>query len=183
MNLFALTSIAGARIVRFLLTQELQDEIRTTFENQLAAFVSGIDDVVPFDGRYQPDEGELLSIEQFEDVDGMQEAVANPLTVDTFDPQLHALDSIKAIFAGISNDGHTRVLVQLFESRRVISNKGLAIFFTGETFRKVSDAGLTLDTKLLAVLDGNTLRFQSFHFLRESRSCMCQLLGLVVHVE
>jgi hypothetical protein len=58
------------------------------------------------------------------------------------------------------------VLVQCFERRRLIANRGLAMFFSGDTFRKMSDAGLTLDTRLLAVLDGTALKFQSFHFLR-----------------
>jgi hypothetical protein len=113
-----------------------------------------------------PDEGELLSIVDFEDVDGLQDAVANPLGVEQFDPQMHSLDAVKALFTGSQVDGVSRVLIQLFETRRLISNKGIAIFFSGDTFRRMSDAGLTLDTKLLAILENNVLKFQSFHFLR-----------------
>lgn len=166
MNLFALTNIPGSRVVRFPLTQELQEEIHATFEEQHATFAAGIEEVVPFDGRYMPEEGELLSIADFDDVDGLQDAVANPLGIEPFDPQVHSLDAVKALFTGTQANGTTRVLIQLFESRRLISNKGIAIFFSGDTFRRMSDAGLTLDTKLLAVLENNTLKFQSFHFLR-----------------
>jgi hypothetical protein len=166
MNLFALTNVPGARIVRFPLTQDLQGEVEAVFAAQLQAFMNGIDEVVPFDGRYSPEHGELLAIENFEDVDGLSEAVANPLGVDQFDPAAHSLDSVKALFASHSVGGVHRILIQCFESRRLIATKGLAIFFTGNTFQKMSDAGLTLDTKLLAVLEGSTLKFQSFHFLR-----------------
>lgn len=92
--------------------------------------------------------------------------VANPLNVEVFDPAQHSLDAVKALFTSRTDDGVTRVLVQCFERRRLIANKGVAMFFSGDTFRKMSDAGLTLDTRLLAVLEGTSLKFQSFHFLR-----------------
>lgn len=166
MNLFALTSVPGTRIVRFPLTAELQNEVEKIFADQLSAFEQGIVETVPFDGRYMPDEGELLVIEDFADVDGLQDAVANPLNVEAFDPAQHSLDAVKALFTSRTDNGVTRVLVQCFERRRLIANKGLAMFFSGDTFRKMSDAGLTLDTRLLAVLEGTSLKFQSFHFLR-----------------
>lgn len=166
MNLFALTSVPGTRIVRFPLTADLQTEVEKVFADQLSAFEHGIVETVPFDGRYMPDEGELLVIEDFADVDGLQDAVANPLNVEAFDPTQHSLDAVKALFTSRTDNGVTRVLVQCFERRRLIANKGLAMFFSGDTFRKMSDAGLTLDTRLLAVLEGTSLKFQSFHFLR-----------------
>jgi hypothetical protein len=166
MNLFALTSVPGARVVRFPLTAELQTEIEAVFREQLRAFETGIVQTIPFDGRYVPDEGELLVIEDFVDVDGLSDAVANPLTIDAFDPALHSLDSVKALFTSVDGTERPRVLIQFFERRRLIANRGVAIFFSDDTFRRMSDAGLTLDTRLLGVLDGGSLKFQSFHFLR-----------------
>lgn len=166
MNLFALTSTPGARIVRFPLTADLQAEVEAVFAGQLQAFEADIAEIIPFDGRYAPDQGELLVIEDFVDVDGLQDAVANPLNYEPFDPALHSFDSVKALFTGVAANGSNRVLVQCFERRRLIANHRLAMFFSGDTFRRMSDAGLTLDTRLLAVLDGTALKFQSFHFLR-----------------
>ena len=166
MNLFALTSNPGARIVRFPLTKELQDEISAVFEDQSKSFLNGIDETVEFDGRYRPEEGELLMIKNFPDVDGLTNAVKNPIAVELFDPKLHSLSSVKALFTGHGVNGTERVLIQLFESRRLIATKGIALFYSGDTFQRMSDAGLTLDTKLLAVLENGDLKFQSFHFLR-----------------
>lgn len=166
MNLFALTNVAGARIIRFPLTHELQEEIQTIFSNQLATFLSGIDEVIPFDGRYSPEAGELLIINNFADIDGLAEAVAAPLRVEQFDPNIHSLENVKALFTEHTDDaGARRILIQLFENRRLIAAKGLALFYSGNTFRKMSDAGLTMDTKLLAVLEDGAIKFQSFHFL------------------
>lgn len=167
MNLFALTKIAGSHILRFPLTAELQADIDTIFQQQLAAFEADIAETIPFDGRYVPDENELLSIDSFKEGDELVAAVANPLATESFDPAVHSLAAVKALFVGIErNHGHC-VLIQHFERRRLISTRGLAMFFSGNTFRKISDEGLTLDTRLLAVLENGTLRFQSFYFLRQ----------------
>ncbi len=166
MNLFALTSNPAARIVRFPLTNDLQGEISTVFDDQSKSFLNGIIETVEFDGRYRPEEGELLTIKNFPDVDGLANAVKNPITVELFDPKVHALNSVKALFTGHGANGTERVLIQLFESRRLIATKGIALFFSGDTFQRMSDAGLTLDTKLLAILENGDLKFQSFHFLR-----------------
>lgn len=166
MNLFALTSNPGARIVRFPLTKDLQDEITAVFDDQSESFLNGIVETVEFDGRYRPEEGELLVIKNFPDVDGLTNAVNNPIAVELFDPKVHSLNSVKALFTGHGANGTERVLIQFFESRRLIATKGIALFFSGDTFQRMSDAGLTLDTKLLAVLENGDLKFQSFHFLR-----------------
>jgi hypothetical protein len=166
MNLFAITDLAGSRVIRFPMSAELGEEVRLLFEGQRDSFFQGIDEVIPFDGRYTPDETELLSIVDFPDVDGLAAAIANPLAVDQFDPEIHSLDRVKALFVGIPNAGVTQVLFQLFERRRLISRSLLSMFFSGEQFQKMTDTGLTFDRKLLAVLEGNTLKFQSFHFAK-----------------
>lgn len=166
MNLFALTNVPGARIIRFPLTQSLQVEVAAVFAAQLRAFLNGIDTVVAFDGRYRPEEGELLTIANFADIDGLADAVANPLRIDQYNPATHSLEKVKALFTSAEENGNTRILIQLFESRRLIATKGLALIFSGNTFQKMSDSGLTMDTKLLAVLEAGELKFQSFHYLR-----------------
>lgn len=167
MNLFALTKIAGSPILRLPLTAELQADIDTIFQQQLAAFEADIAETIPFDGRYVPDENELLSIDRFSEGDELVAAVANPLATESFDPAVHSLSAVKALFVGIERNQGPCVLIQHFERRRLISTKGLAMFFSGNTFRRISDEGLTLDTRLLAVLENRTLRFQSFYFLRQ----------------
>lgn len=165
MNLFALTNNPAARILRFPLSGDLQEDVKSVFRSQRQAFLEGITDTIEFDGRYRPDEGELLVINNFVDPDMLVEVIKNPIGVEQYDPNDHSLDTVKAIFAGCP-DGGDQVLIQLFEQRRLLATKNLAIFFTGNTFQRMSDSGLTLDSKLLAVLDGKNLKFQSFHYLR-----------------
>ncbi|MBA1255429.1 DUF4868 domain-containing protein [Pseudomonas carnis] len=166
MNLFALMNVAGARLIRFPLSVDLSADISTVFNDQHTEFFRGVDTIIPFDGRYTPEEGELLEIPDFADVDGLLAAVANPLSVDQYDPNTHSLDLVRAIFTGIEVAGVPRVLVQIFERRRLIARAGLMLFFANNQFQKMSESGLSLDTKLLAVLEGTNLKFQSFHFAK-----------------
>lgn len=165
MNLFALTSNPAARVLRFPLSNDLQNEINEVLRGQRDKFLNGIVDTIEFNGRYRPEEGELLVIKNFVDPDGLADIVKNPIGVEQFDPKVHSLESVKAIFSGCP-DGSGQVLIQLFERRRLIATGAVAFFFSGNTFERMSETGLTLDTKLLAVLDGKDLKFQSFHFLR-----------------
>lgn len=164
LNLFALTSDPNARVLRLPLTAPLQQTITDVFTQQYSNFNAGVTAHVTFDGRYRPDTDELLVIDGYVDIDNLIDATVNPMAVPAFDESVHSLDAVKALFTG-SPDGTPRVLVQLFERRRLIA-KGLSLFFTGNTFQKLESGGLTLDTRLLAVLEGTQLTFQSFHFLR-----------------
>ncbi|WP_339053525.1 Kiwa anti-phage protein KwaB-like domain-containing protein [Arsenophonus endosymbiont of Crataerina pallida] len=167
MNLFALTDVPGARIIRFPLTQSLQAEIKALFSKQFESFWGNEPELIPFDGRCSPDEGELLNIADFTDIDGINEIVDNPLSVGTFNAQLHYLDKVKAIFTSHLHKGQKYILIQLFERRRLISSKNrVSMFFSKDTFQQINDSGITLDTKLLAVMNGNSLSFQSFYLLR-----------------
>lgn len=165
MNLFALTSNSAARILRFPLSNELQQEITDIFKSQKKDFLKNVVNIIDFDGRYRPDEGELLVIKNFVDPDALRDIVKNPIGVEQFDPKTHSLETVKAIFAGCP-EVNDQVLIQLFEQRRLLSTKNVAIFFTGNTFELMNNSGLSLDNRLLAILDGSDLKFQSFHFLR-----------------
>jgi len=167
MPLFAVTDIPGARIIRFNLTQPLEAEVASAFEEQCERFKQGIVSKILFDGRYVPEEGELLYIDNFVDVEGMAQAAADPLRIDLFDPTRHSLERVKALFVQRNIDGVDCILVQFFERRRLLSKRGagLRMVFNDGAFHRFDEQGVTLDTRLLAVLEGSRLYFQSFHFL------------------
>lgn len=166
MNLFGLTNIPGKRIIRFPLSDIIQREVNLIFNDQHNKFFSDVE-TIKFDGWYTPDENELLYIEEIEneDIDGIMDAVSSPLSVDQFSPTEYSLANLKAIFTSIQFEGRTRILIQLFERKRLLSTSRLSLFYSGNTFQKLQDSGFSLDNKLLAVLDENKLYFQSFHFL------------------
>ncbi|AHI80139.1 hypothetical protein BTRA_3380 [Burkholderia thailandensis USAMRU Malaysia  len=167
MNLFALSrGEEQPPILRIPLTAELRREVARAFVDQLAAFESGVEHVLPFDGRYMPEDDEAIVINQFQDVDGIIDAIERPMRVELFDSRQHSLENVKALFLGHRRNGHQAALIQSFERRRLISKKTLSMLFSGDTFQRIQEDGLTLDSHLLAVLENGAITFKSFHFLR-----------------
>lgn len=167
LNLFALVKDPAARIQRFVLDAAVQAELTTYLEAQEVAFNSAAT-VIPFDGKYKPDTGEVLVIDNFDDIDGLAAAIANPMGVPDVNPSPEFFDRVNALFSGrVEVDGSTTVLLQNFDRRRVLSTSGLSIFHSANVFKRIEGVGLTVDWKLAAVLTGTVLKFHSFHNARQ----------------
>lgn len=168
MNLFALTQGPNRRIMRIPLSRHIQDEVGTLFRRQEADFAAATGEEHVFDGAYTPDEGECLVIADYADVDNLHEAVEHPLGIPEIPPDPAAFDAVRALFAGYRTDGGERVvLIQSFNRRRVISPTGFTLLHSADTYRRVDEVGLTLDDRLAAMLVGTSLRFLSFHAIRQ----------------
>jgi hypothetical protein len=166
LNLFALTNIPGMRVLRMPLTQEVQAGVTELFRGQEHEFLQGIEEEVKFDGMYRPEENELLYINNFDDVDGIKSAILRPQNCHEFAFKNGALESIKAVFSGYIKNGTIRILLQGFDRRRIINANGFSLIHSGNAFRKFDGGGLTLDNKLTAIIEDDTLKFSSFHYLR-----------------
>lgn len=167
-NLFALTDDPATRRLRFLLSKEVQADLTLLLQQQELSFKSNGQDEIPFDGKYKPDLGEVLVISEFDDIDGLADAVVNPLSVPEVAPTAQVFDTIKALFSGyIGNDGIPVVLLQYFDKRRIISTNGLSIFHSSNVYKKIEGIGLTIDSKLTAIIRDDSLNFHSFHLLRQ----------------
>jgi hypothetical protein len=166
-NLFALTRESSRRIVRIPLSAEIQQEVGQTFTSQEGEFRAAGEEQIAFNGKYKPDDGECLFIDDYDDLDGLHGAIANPLSVPEIVPTTSEFEVIKALFAGTSDSTKQVALIQSFDKRKIISNKGLSIFHAANVFRKVEGVGLTLGTGLSAILENNRLSFFNFHSARQ----------------
>lgn len=167
LNLFALVKDPAARVQRFTLAKEVQTEITDYLQKQEIAFDKAEAEIA-FDGKYKPDQGEVLYIDDFDDINKLGAAVAEPMSVPELVPSIEIFDSITALFAGrVEKDKTTTVLLQNFDRRRVLSTRGFTIFQSGDHFKRIDGLGLTVDNRLAAVLSGKRLRFSSFHNARQ----------------
>ena len=166
-TLFAYTRDPGNRIVRFAVTHDVQTSMTAYLTEQIEAFGADCEEV-PFDGNYKPDQGEMLVIEEFEDLDNLSKVVAAPLDVPVADPTSLDFDQIRALFFGHNEaDGTWTVYLQSFDRRRVISSAGFSIYHSKDTYKRIEGSGLTLDNKLAARLRGTKLAFLSFFHVRQ----------------
>lgn len=167
LSLFALTSDPSKRIVKFDLSNDVQSDLTTYLQQQEASFDQFQEEIV-FDGKYKPDEGEVLYIDNYDDLDGLENAVKNPTSLDLVDPTEDFFHEIKALFSGYAlPDGSVKILLQNFDRRRIISTNGLSIFHSANVYKKIEGIGLTIDCKLTATLELGKLRFFSFHNARQ----------------
>lgn len=167
LNLFALSSIPGMRVLRMPLRHDVQSGISELFKGQEHEFLQGIEEEIRFDGMYRPEESELLYINNFDDVDGIKSAILRPQGCQEFALKNGSLESIKAIFTGYIKNGAIRVLLQGFDRRRIINANGFALVHSDNAFSRFDGGGFTLDNKLTAIIDDDNLKFASYHYLRQ----------------
>jgi hypothetical protein len=168
MNLFGLSDDPHRRIIRIPLVGPVQQEVEALFQQQEADFRAKAQREVPFNGIYKPEDDECLTIDNFDDIDGLANAIINSSAVPVFAPTAADLPGIKALFTGrIDTSGDTVVLLQAFEKRRILSTGGLlTMFLDQDSYKKFDTAGITLDRKLTAILHARKLSFFSFFFAR-----------------
>lgn len=165
LNLFALTGAPQRQVLRLPLSAEVQAEVTATFRQQEAAFRARLGDPIPFDGKYTPEEDEALVIAPFTGGAALLAALANPLGVPEIAPSPAAFAGIRALFSG--DPAGPVALIQHFERGRILSNAGLSLFHAANVYRKVDGIGLTLATRLTALLEGERLHFVNFSRARQ----------------
>jgi len=171
MDLFVLLQTTP-RILRVITTAPLQNDLETEVRRQINFFTADKEEI-DFDARYRPLDNELLIIRNFDDIDGVLSAVRSPQDVGIWEPTEEGLSTVKALFAGVSIDGKTTVMLQAFDKRQAITAGRFSLFYDQNTFRRLTGVGMTLDNKPTAVLSQNSaatdpaeLRFVSLHNVR-----------------
>ena len=166
-NLFALTSNPAKRIVRFELSSTVQADLTKYIKTQETTF-DEIEQEIEFNGKYKPDQGEVLYIDNYDDIDGLKVAIENPLSFELVEPTEQFFYEIKALFTGYAiSSGNIKILLQNFDRRKIISTNGLSIFHSSNVYKKIEGIGLTVDYKLTATIENNRLKFYSFHMARQ----------------
>jgi len=167
LNLFALTTDPSKRIVRFELSNEVQTALTTYLTKQETKFDQA-EEEIEFDGQYKPEEGEVLFIDGYDDIDDLSSAIESPLNTEVVDPTEDFFSEIRALFSGYATDaGSVKVLLQNFDRRRIISTNGLSIFHSSNVYKKIEGIGLTIDHKITATLEDGKLKFFNFHNARQ----------------
>lgn len=165
-TLFAYTRDPAQRIIRFAVDREVQEELTEFLDPQVKYFERERDEIV-FDGKYKPDEDEMLVIEDFDDIDNLASAIEFPLNIPIADPETLQFDQIRSLFFGSTQNGITTVYLQNFDRRKLISDTGFSIFHAKNVYKRIEGTGITLDTKITAKLEGNRLTFLSFFLTRQ----------------
>lgn len=166
-NLFAACPTDDGLIAkRVRLDNNVQKAVEATFADQEARFREGIVEEVDFDGKWTPDEDQVLTIDVPQDGQMFIDTInANPVAIPDIDTAHFDEQNIKAIFTGINANGAAKILVQQFSARQMLSRK-FSLLQDGNAFRRLTDPAFTLDTSLTCIVEDGKIKFKSFHKMR-----------------
>ena len=153
---------------RLPMDQDVQKHVAAALQRQAAKFLSDDVELIEFDGRYTPDENEVLIIRNFAIDPKVKAALAAPLTCETLDLRVDPDESLPKIKGVVSSPlkGEGDLFVQVFDRRQVLSQHGLTLFHHGATYRRLAEPGLVLNSSIDAVVSGTDLYFRSYFLAR-----------------
>lgn len=166
-TLFALCKHDAQNVVwRVPLEAGVQGEVEAIFDGQERSFFHGKDEPIEFSGDWKPDGNELLCITDAELLAQMNETLANGASAyDRLDITNYDEAGVKALFMH-SEQIEGGILMQKFRTSQYLQRKGLTLTFSNNKFGRLSERGFSLDERLGAVVQGDTVMFLSFHVLR-----------------
>ena len=166
-NLFAACRNGDGLVTkRVPLNAQLQEDIADMFDDQEARFLKGVTEEVPFEGSWKPDADQLMFIDVPPEASALIDVVrSSPVSVPTIATDRFAEEGIKALFCGKPSGAPESVLVQQFTRRQMLEHRR-AVLFSGNAFRRISEAAFVMPSSLACVLQGGRIKFRSWSNLR-----------------
>lgn len=167
-------------ILRLEIDKATQNAICSTFSSSVESLVCGKTGHA-FSANYKPEDDEYLTIEGFQLMDEIKDAIRNPLGVTAYgkDPDIRddgeedftGYPDIKAIFVGerIQDDETEKFNVAFQRYRREQNLVALPfrLFWSNDSFLQDKRFGIGITYMIDCYYTGEELRFSSFFFARQ----------------
>lgn len=158
-------------IMRIEIDADTQTSICRTFAEAVQSLTAE-KGKVEFDGRYKPDQDEILFISNFQLKDEIKDAVRNPIGITAYKKTNGEYPPIKAVFVGeILDDGDTEkfsVAFQRFRKEQYISTANFNLFWSNNTFRHEKSYGISISDSIdCFYAPDEELQFTSFYYARQ----------------
>lgn len=165
MQLFALTDEdLHPNIYNINVDKKTSSLLKTAFTNMEADFNNSHNDIIPFTADYRLDKNEFFILQGFTEHKALKKALKTPKSV----PNLHIdrvpLNKIKALFTGSTNG--KKILIQRFDSRQVLTPSTMLFLDSKETFTYPTYGGISIGSKITALIQDDTIIFGNFNNLR-----------------
>jgi len=166
-NLFAACRVGSDLIAkRVRLDLNVQQAVQAVFSDQETVFRNGITDEVDFDGSWNPDENEVLVMDIPQDAQVFVDTInANAVAIPELDTAAFDQENIRALFTGVVHNGATKVLIQQFSARQLLSRR-FSLLQQGNAFRRMTDQAFALDTSVTCIAEDGKLKFKYFQKMR-----------------
>ena len=166
MNLLALCRGNALEVKRIPVANPLQTQLQNLFQTQENDFRQDRPNEVAFNGEWNPDADEMLTIANTPETAVMvQASQQNVVGLQAIDTANFEAENISALFMSFGTGAQHRLLVQRFTAQQRLSRR-LAILLEGQVFRELSEPAFTVGTKLTCIVEGGQMKFQSYSNLR-----------------
>lgn len=169
-NLLAACRVAEALVVKRVRTnQAVQEKLGPVFALMETLFYDGVDDETEFDGSWKPDDNELIYIDGNAEAAALvAEASGNVIELPEIDTANFSEENIRALIVATGPEGHhpTKLLLQAFSKQQILNRK-FTLIQQENSFKQMTENAFTIGPTLSAIIDGNRLKFRSFHNLRK----------------
>lgn len=156
----------GNVVKRIPMTNPVQQGVEALFANQEGSFRAGRPNEVAFDGDWNPDEDQLLTLDVMPEADTLiQAATGNALALPVINTANFEAEGIKAIFTSTGNAGAIQLRVQRFTGQQLL-NRRRALLLQNNNFRELAETAFTLGTSLTCIIENGLIKFDSYHNLR-----------------
>lgn len=153
-------------------------EVDTDTQTQIcAAFSDAVQELtdeknkVEFDGKYKPEDDEILFINGFQLSDDIKDAVRNPMGVSPYEKENGEYPQIKAVFVGEkveANDSEKFLIAfQRFRKEQYLSTANFNLFWSSDTFKREKEYGISISDAIDCYFTNDELQFRSFYYARQ----------------
>lgn len=162
-NLLAICRPANNFILkRVKTTAAVQNLLEGVFTAQEAAFLSGIDAEIAFDGGWKPEKNELLVAPTTPAITAIWDAaLGNIPALDELNPAHFVNEGIRALAVVVGQGDGRHVLLQNFSARQILDRR-IAFVWDGETFNRLTAPSFSIGTALSGILTADAVKFKSF---------------------
>ncbi|WP_051506791.1 Kiwa anti-phage protein KwaB-like domain-containing protein [Saccharibacillus sacchari] len=150
-------------INRIKLDRDAQQELTSMFIKEVENLLNF--DVVPFDGSYKTDEGEIHQISNFQVSEEICSALREPTSIDELKSNSEDASKIISIFTGTTDA--KMIVFQKFNKTQYIANKGISLFHSSGTFELLKGFGINILEKIDCIYKDGDLFFKSFFTARQ----------------
>lgn len=164
-NFFAIVNSTKeyVEISRLKLNREAQVKLCEAFSENAKKFIHGDIEEVVFDGKYKPDENEILTINSYAMPKDILSALEEPTAVDELIIDEDNLPKIKGIFTGIFDGANPTIAFQNFNQSQYLSKTSrLNLFHSENTFKLIEGTGISIPYRVDSLYYNNKLLFFSF---------------------
>lgn len=167
-DLYAACRPNGPLEVRHVqVTAQVAGQLDPIFQAQGAAFMSGVNAEIDFNGDWKPDDDEILVVRGLPEAQILINAVnQNAIALPVLDVANFDAEGVRALFTTDGAGPNLRILAQNFGPNQILSNR-MSFLYDNNTFRRLTEPAFTLGTQLVATIDAQgDVRFKSYPMLR-----------------